>query len=231
MRRLLTLLLFFCVPLIASACAPAVPTNVLVPLETDTAPAPLASPTAAATDTLVAETSTPTITPTPRPTFGPTPTETLLPTLDLPTLEAVEPALEVWDGVPTYLGDSQPGFYFRVRYNPRLWGLVHDTYGQPALGHREIEYCIISPGGVRGMPPGMQVEHDYRKIGEQLYFEINIVLFNGVRQFVTYQASDGTIFTSFEVNFVDQIDDCLAAAETVLGTLTSVPQSQATPVP
>jgi hypothetical protein len=39
------------------------------------------------------------------------------------------------------------------------------------------------------------------------------------------------IFTSFQVNFVERVDDCLAAAEIVLGTLASVPESQATPVP
>ena len=40
----------------------------------------------------------------------------------------------------------------------------------------------------------MQVEHDMRKIGE-LYFEINTALHQGVRQFVTYQATDTVIFT------------------------------------
>ncbi len=224
MRRLLTLITtYYLLITVLTACGGAAP-EVFVPAATDTPLAPLASPTAP----VPTETLTPTAPQTP--TFGPTPTETLLPTLELPTLEVVEPALDVWDGVPTYLADSQPGFYFRVKYDPRVWGLVQDTYGQPALGHREIEYCILSPGGVRGMPPGVQVEHDSRKIGD-LYFETNIVLLNGVRQFVTYQGGDGVIFTSFEVNFVDRIDDCLAAAETVLGTLKSVPQSQATPVP
>jgi hypothetical protein len=150
--------------------------------------------------------------------------------LDLPTLEAFEPALDVWDGQPTYIADSQPGFYFRVKYNPRLWALAPDSFGQPSLTHREIDYCILAPGGVRGMTPGIQVEHDTRQIGN-LFFEINIALQNGVRQFITYQATDNVIFTSFQLNFTDRIDDCIAAAETVLGTLTSVPQAQATPVP
>ena len=39
------------------------------------------------------------------------------------------------------------------------------------------------------------------------------------------------IFTGFQVDFEEQADECLAAAEVVLGTLSSVPQSQATPVP
>ena len=189
----------------------------------------LSTPTAPATETP----APPTLTSTPLPTAtlpGPTVTETLLPTLELPTLAPVEPALDVWDGLPTYLADSQPGYYFRVRYHPKVWGLTEDSYGQPALGHRTIEYCILAPAGPRGMAPGMQVEHDTRKIGA-LSFEVNVVLSQGVRQFVTYQATDTIIFTGFQVNFVDEIDTCLADAETVLATLTSIPESQATPVP
>ena len=173
---------------------------------------------------------TATVLPTPRPTFGPTPTATLLPELILPALEPSEPTFDVWDGVPTYLADSQPGFYFRVRYNTRIWALTTDSYGQPALGHRDISYCVIAPNLSGGLAPGLQVDHDMRKIGE-LFFEINIILQQGIRQFVTYQATDGVIFTGFQVNFEEQPDECLIAAETVLGTLTSVPQSQATPVP
>ena len=153
-----------------------------------------------------------------------------MPTLELSTLAAFEPALDVWDGQPTYLGDSQPGFYFRVKFNPRAWGLTQDNYGQPALGYRDIETCILAPVGPRGMPPGTQVEHDTRQIGK-LFFEINTVLTNGQRQFVTYQAGDTIIFTGFQVNFTDQIDACLADAEAVLATLTSVPKSLATPIP
>lgn len=215
-----------------TACGPA-PGEFLVPVATDTQPV-LASATAPSTNTpsplkplaLPTETLVQTATA----TFGPTPTETPLPTLELPALESGETALIAWDGLPTYLGDSQPGFYFRVKYKPAVWGLTQDAYGQPALGHREIEYCILAPGGVRGMPPGMQVEHDMRQIG-QLFFEINMVLLNGQKQFAAYQATDGIIFTSFQVNFVNGIEACLQDAETVLGTLTSIQQSQATPVP
>ena len=193
----------------------------------------LSTPAAPATDTpspLPPSTQTPAPSATIAPTFGPTATETFMPTLELPALEAVEPALDVWDGLPTYLAESQPGFYFRVKYNPRVWGLTQDSYGQPALGHRDIAYCILAPAGPRGMTPGVQVEHDTRQIGK-LFFDINIVLSQGVRQFVTYQATDLTIFTGFQVNFVDEIDACLADAEAVFATLTSVPESQATPVP
>lgn len=196
----------------------------LVELETPTPP-PSETPTLAPTQTAL-----------PSPTLLPTivipATETLLPPLELPTMMATEPALSIWDGLPTYLADSQPGYFFRVKYDPETWGLTQDSYGQPALGHRTIEYCILAPGGVHGMAPGVQVEHDTRQIGP-LYFEINVVLQQGVRQFVTYQAqtSDRTIFTSFQVNFVDEIDACLTDAEAVLATLTSIPESQATPIP
>jgi hypothetical protein len=57
-------------------------------------------------------------------------------------------------------------------------------------------------------------------------YEVNTVLLNGVKQFVTYLGGDGVIFTGFQVNFVDQVDACLTNAETVLGTLVSVPKSQ-----
>jgi hypothetical protein len=227
MRRLAALSIIL-ITLLTACGAPA---GILVPVPTDTAlPSPIAPATETPSPLIPQSIPTQTLAQTATATFGSTATETPLPTLELSTLESFEPALDVWDGQPTYLGDSQPGFYFRVKFSPRVWGLMQDAYGQPALVHREIEYCILAPGGVRGMTPGMQVEHDMRQIGT-LFFEINTVLLNGQRQFVTYQASDGTIFTSFQVNFTDQIDACLADAEAVFGTLTSIPQSQATPVP
>ncbi len=221
MKRIFTLILLLSAWLVA--CAPSAPATPSIHEDA------LSTPTALATETP----APPTLTSTPLPTAtppGPTPTETLLPTLELPTLAPAEPALDVWDGQPTYLADSQPGYYFRVRYRPDVWGLTQDSYGQPALGHREIEYCILAPAGPRGMAPGMQVEHDTRKIGA-LFFEVNVVLSQGVRQFVTYQATDKIIFTGFQVNFVDGIDACLADVEAVLATLTSIPESQATPIP
>ncbi|MEW5938042.1 MAG: hypothetical protein AB1750_00150 [Chloroflexota bacterium] len=201
----------------------------LVAQDSPTAPATLASDTPTPDTPTPSDTPAPSDTPQPTATYGPTPTETLLPTLELPTLAAVEPAFEVWDGVPTYPADSLPGYYFRVKYNPRVWAKVEDSYGQPALGHREIEYCILSPALARGLTPGLQVEHEIRQIGN-LFFEVNTALQNGVRQFITYQATDNVIFTSFRLDFVDRVDDCIADAEVALGTLTSVPQSEATPV-
>lgn len=230
MKRSLKLITIYCLLItVLSACgAPAAPS--LAPV---TANVELASPSAPAAETpsplpIPTQTLAPSATVTP--TFGPTATETFLPTLELSTLETFEPALDVWDGLPTYLADSQPGYYFRVRYNPRTWGLTQDSYGQPALGHRDIPYCILAPVGPRGMAPGTQVEHDTRQIGN-LFFEINVILSQGVRQFVTYQATDKIIFTGFQVNFVDEIDACLVDAEAVFATLTSIPDSQATPVP
>lgn len=209
-----------------SACGPALlPTPLPLVVQETPTPAPSATSTSAPTQTPLPST-------TPLPTIGVTPTETLLPPLILPTLKIVEPVQNVWDGLPTYLADSLPGYYFRVKYDPEVWGLTQDSFGQPALGHRNIEYCILAPGGVRGLPPGTQVEHDTRELGS-LSFEINVVLQQGVRQFVTYQAqtADRAIFTSFQVNFVNEIDACLAEAEVVLATLTSVLESQATPIP
>jgi hypothetical protein len=229
MKRLLLITVNCLLITALAACGPAPASTPLIVQASPTAPAtPL--------DTSTPDTPSPvpssTVTSTPAPptaTFGPTPTETLLPPLELPTLAAVESAFDVWDGLPTYLADSQPGFYFRVKYDPRLWALAPDSYGQPSLTHREIEYCILSPAQARGLTPGLQVEHDIRKIGN-LFFEVNTALQNGVRQFVAYQATDKVIFTGFRLDFVDRIEDCIADAETVLGTLTSVPQSEATPV-
>ena len=223
MKRSLKLITVTCLLIaVLSACgAPATAGPLLVPV-TSTA---LASPSAAATPSPL-----PSPTQTPTPTLGPPATETPLPTLELSTLEAFEPALDVWDGQPTYLGDSQPGFYFRVKFNPRTWGLTQDNYGQPALGHRDIEACVLAPAGSHGLPPNMQAEHDTRQIGK-LFWEVNVALLQGVRQFVTYQAGDTIIFTGFQVNFTDQINACLADAEAVLATLTSVPKSLATPAP
>jgi hypothetical protein len=224
MKHSLKLITVFCSLItVLSACGAPAKGPSLVPASTN---AVLASPSAPATGTL-SPLPLPSQTFTPAP--GPTATETLLPTLELPTLELTEPAFDVWDGLPTYLGDSQPNFYFRIKFNPRVWGLALDSYGQLSLSHRDIEYCILAPSGSRGLPPGMQVEHDTRQIGK-LFFEINTVLINGQRQFVTYQATDKTIFTGFQVNFVNDLDACIKDAEAVLATLTSVPESQATPV-
>lgn len=160
----------------------------------------------------------------------PTPTDTPLPPLELPTEMVNAPARMVWDGTPTYLAESTPGYAFRVTYDPDLWALTTDQFGSPALGHREIESCVISVTSGRGLPPNMTVEHDVLYTGD-INFDVGKVYENGVLKFVTYTGGNGTIITGFEVDFEEQVDECLADAVTVLSTLTSVSNSQATPTP
>jgi len=173
------------------------------------------------------ETSTPQLSPT---QSLPTPTDTPLPTLELPTEVVNPPAKLVWDGTPTYPGESTPGYAFRVTYDPELWALTTDQFGFPALGHRNIAGCVISVTSGRGLPGDMSVEHDVLYTGN-VTFDVGKVSENGVLKFVTYTGGDGTIITGFEVTFEDQVDECLADAVTVLSTLASVPVSQATPQP
>jgi hypothetical protein len=135
-----------------------------------------------------------------------------------------------WDGTPTYLGESAPGFAFRVFYDPDLWGLTTDQFGFPALGHRNIPACVISVTSGRGLPGNMTAEHELLPVGNTT-FDVGNVYENGVLKFVTYTGGDGRIITAFEVSFAEQVDECLAEAETVFATLTSVPVSQATPQP
>jgi len=166
-----------------------------------------------------------TATPKPFPTQTlPTPTDTPLPTLALPTEVVNPPAKLVWDGTPTYPGESTPGYAFRVTYDPELWALTTDQFGFPALGHRNIPGCVISVTSGRGLPANMTVEHDVLYVGN-ITFDVGKVSENGVLKFVTYTGGDGIIITGFEVTFEEQVDECLAEAVTVLSTLTSVPVS------
>lgn len=173
---------------------------------------------------------TQTFTPEPTSTSTVVPTETPLPPLELPTEIPNAPALLAWDGTPTYLGDSQPGFAFRVLYDPELWALTEDQFGYPALGHRGIPYCVISVTSGRGLPANVSVEQDILYVGK-LTFYVGTAFENGIKKFVTYTGGDGTIVTAFEVSFQEQKDECLADATTVITTLRSVPVSQATPQP
>lgn len=175
--------------------------------------------------------------PTPQPSATAVPTQivatrtdTPLPTLALPTEVVNPPARMVWDGAPTYPGESTPGYVFRVSYDPELWALTTDQFGFPALGQREIASCVISVTTGRGLPPSMSVEHEILYTGD-ITFDVGRVSENGALKFVTYTGGDGTIFTGFQVNFEEQADKCLAEAFTVLSTLDSVPASQATPTP
>lgn len=156
--------------------------------------------------------------------------DTPLPTLDLPTEVANPPARMVWDGTPTYLGESTPGHSFRVTYDPELWALTTDQFGFPALGHRSIPRCVISVTSGRGLPINMTVEHELLNTGD-VTFDVGRVYENGALKFVTYTGGNRLIVTGFQVDFGEQADPCLEDAFTVLSTLTSVPVSQATPTP
>ncbi len=169
---------------------------------------------------------------TPAATFTPsiTETDTPLPPLELPTEAANAPAKMAWDGTPTYLGDSTPGYAFRVTFDPDLWALTSDQFGYPALGHRGIEYCVIAVTSGRGLPANVTVEHDVL-YADKIAYDVSIASENGIKKFVAYTGGDGTIVTAFEVSFQNDVDACIADAVTVLSTLQSVPVSQATPQP
>ena len=178
-------------------------------------------------------------TPTPEPTSTlvptptqilPTPTETPLPPLDLPTEIPNAPALLAWDGTPTYLGDSQPGYDFRVYYDPELWALTQDQFGFPAIGNRNIPSCVISVTSGRGLPPNISVEQDIL-YADKVTLYVGTAFENGVKKFVTYTGGDGTIITAFEVTFEEKADECISDAEAVIKTLQSIPSSRATPEP
>lgn len=217
--------------LIITACGAAAPAPTQAPAtEPPAATEPVATEPPAL-QSLEAPTNEPraTNTSSPVPTqIVPTRTDTPLPTLELPTEAVNPPPRMVWDGTPTYLGESTPGYAFRVFYDPEVWALTTDQFGFPALGHRNIQACVISVTAGRGLPGNMTVEHDVLYTGN-ITFDVGNVYENGVLKFVTYTGGDGRIITAFEVTFDEEVDECLADAVTVLSTLTSVPVSQATP--
>ncbi len=227
-RRIILILL---ISLLLTSCGAAAPAATEEPAATE---APTEAPPestesgmgglATATAGLPAATSTPAPTATPAPTS----TETPLPTLDLPTEVVNAPASMVWDGVPTYLGDSTPGFDFRVTYDPDLWAVTTDQFGFATLAHREIANCVISVTAGRGLPPNVSVEHEILRT-DTVMFDVAIAFENGVKKFVTYTGGDGNIITAFEVSFTDESEACIADAVTVLSTLRSVPAARATP--
>ena len=218
------------VALVISSCGAAAPAVTEAPtapeqIPTATEPPAFQSLEAPTRQPTIVETSTTAPTPT---RVLPTATDTPLATLELPTEAVNAPVRMVWDGTPTYPGDSEPGYSFRVTYDPDLWALTTDQMGFPALAHRNIPACIITPTSGHGLPANTTVEHDVLKT-DNVTFDVGIVSENGVKKFVTYTGGDGKIVTAFEVVFEDQMDECLADAITVLSTLTSVPVSRATP--
>src|SRR5215213_4488135 len=161
---------------------------------------------------------------TPKPSLtqiAPTSTDTPLPTLELPTEVINPPAKSVWDGAPTYPGESTPGYAFRVTYDPELWALTMDQFGFPALGHRNIPGCVLSVTSGRGLPANMAVDHDVLYT-DTVTFDVGKVSENGGLKFVTYTGGDGTVITGFQVDFQERTETCLTEAEKVVSTLTSV---------
>ncbi len=158
------------------------------------------------------------------------PTETPLPTLVLPTRRADEPAALFWDGMPTYPGDSQPEMFFRLEYDPSVWGLTKNVAGEKALAHRSIPNCIISPASGRGLPYNLTSQHQMRALGNITY-DAALVSENGTPKFALYLGGDEAmqIYTGFQVSFGDESEACLQDAEKVLATLTAIPKSEAKP--
>lgn len=241
-RRIILLLLL---SLVLASCGGAAPATEQPPAATEE-PAATEAPTEAATEapaespepvagnlstaTAILLFATATRAPTDTLTATPasTSTETPLPTLDLPTEIVNAPALMVWDGVPTYLGDSTPGFVFRVTYDPDLWAVTTDQFGFATLAHREITNCVISVTAGRGLPPTVSVEHEILRT-DTVTFDVATAFENGVKKFVTYTGGDGNIITAFEVAFTDEGEACIADAVMVLVTLRSISASRATP--
>ena len=193
-------------------------------------PAPAATEESAApelTEEPILSENTSTLEPAPTDVLS-TPTETPLPPIEMPALLPNAPSLLAWDGTPTYLGDSLPGFDFRVMYDPEIWALTEDQFGYPALGHREILYCVISVTSGRGLPPSISVEQDILYT-DKVTLYVGTAFENGVKKFVTYTGGDGTIITAFEVVFEEQVDECIEDAEAVITTLRSIPAVLATP--
>lgn len=218
------LLLASCAAMPTAIVPPLAPTATARPPEQSLQPQVLASPTAL----LPAEAPTSTAEPFVL-DLTPLPTETALPTLEIPTIAPRAPLLADWDGLPTYLADSAPGYYFRVEFDPDAWALTTDYYGAPALVHRAIRNCIISPTAGHGLPPNATVAQEMRKIGP-ISYQISTVSLNDVRQSVSYTGGDGRILTAFQVALDERPDQCLLEAEAVLGTLSSVPVAAATPI-
>ena len=222
-RRILIILIFSLIITSCGGAAPAATEEPAAPAATqESAPANDSSANPTADPFEITEA-------TPLPTqVLPTPTETPLPPIEMPALLPNAPALLAWDGTPTYLGDSQPGFDFRVMYDPDVWALTEDRFGYPAIAHRAIEYCVISVTSGRGLPANISVEQDILYT-DKVTLYVGTAFENDVKKFVTYTGGDGTIITGFMVSFDGQVAECLADAETVITTLRSVPASLATP--
>ena len=228
-RRIIVMLFFMVLMTSCGGAAPA--TQSPAATEPPATEAPTEEPTATeppAFQSLEAPTQAATQLPSTSTQVPETPTDTPLPTLELPTEIVNPPAQLAWDGVPTYLAESTPGYAFRVRYDPELWALTTDQFGFAALAHRNIPACVISVTSGRGLPLNMTVEHDMLSM-EDVTFDVGNVFENGVLKFITFTGGNTNIITGFQLDFEEQPDECRADAVAVLSTLTSVRASQATP--
>ena len=229
---LLSLLISSCggaAPATQAPAATQAPTSIEAPTEAPVTEAPAATePFFGNVNTSTAEPPTATFTAAASRTPLGTLTDTPLPTLELPTAAVNAPAQAVWDGVPTYLGDSTPGFDFRVTYDPDIWAVTTDQFGFASLAHRTIPNCVISVTSGRGLPPSLTVEHDVLRT-DTVTLDVGTAFENGVKKFVTFTGGDSNIITAFEVSFSEQSDACIRDAVTVLSTLRSIPASRATP--
>src|SRR5215208_5562973 len=172
-RRIILILI---VAMVLTSCGGAAPTEMPIVTEPPAATEAPATEAPVATDSLIGDLSTATALATSTPALTNTPvatlTDTPLPTLDLPTEAVNAPARAVWDGVPTYLADSTPGYAFRVTYDPDVWALTTDQFGFPALAHRTITNCVISVTSGRGLPATMNVEHDVLYVDSNTSFDV-----------------------------------------------------------
>ena len=228
-RRIIVMLFFMVLMTSCGGAAPA--TQSPAATEPPATEAPTEEPTATeppAFQSLEAPTQAATQLPSTSTQVPETPTDTPLPTLELPTEIVNPPAQLAWDGVPTYLAESTPGYAFRVRYDPELWALTTDQFGFAAIAHRNIPACVISVTSGRGLPLNMTVEHDMLSM-EDVTFDVGNVFENGVLKFITFTGGNTNIITGFQLDFEEQPDECRADAVAVLSTLTSVRASQATP--
>jgi len=200
--------------LLLAACAPGLAT-----------PAPASAQPSA---TLVKTATLQATQPPPQNIIPPSPSATSMP-LPTATLPPTSFPAGLWVGAPTYPGDSKPGMYFSVDFDPAVWELQEDPSGLVALANQQILGCVMATSAGRGLPPGLIVDHESRTIGA-LDFEVNRVFDSGGKlQFVTYQGGDVNVYTSFEVRFQDQPEVCVQAAEGLLATLGSIPQPAVTP--
>jgi hypothetical protein len=215
--RWIGILILWAVAGCAPAPAPATPTST-----------PTSTPTLRVLPGIPGFTQSPVPTETPTPTV--TLTETPLPTLELPTPAPQAPAKLFWTGEPTYPADSEPGLVWRLTYETDKWALIMDELtGLNTLAHRDQPTCTITLWQGAGLPADMYVDTDFRSFG-LVYYEVATVFQGATPQFVTYTGGDRRVLTTFRVDFVENMGSCLADAELVLATLTSL-AATSTPVP